>query len=311
MKNDIQISIIICTYNRAHLLKRTLDSILSQNEISWEQTELIIIDNNSSDETPQIVMSYKLPYISYIKESNQGLSWARNRGINEAQGEILIFTDDDVIVDKLWVANIYTTFKRFPDCVSIGGRVLPDFGHIRCPEWIKRHYKEFPGPIVLHDHGDQCFEYKDTMCFAGANMAFRRLVFDKYGNFNTNLGFNAKHKIMIPGEETELFNRIQNQRGKIIYCGKAVVYHPVEQKRCSLLYIIKWYIGAGRANALKDTKEYRSWLGVPLWVYRQFIEAVFSIIIYIFSSKRYGTLKKLCISIGQAIEYRNKYYANC
>ncbi len=302
------ISIILCTYNRASLLAKTIRSILDC-AVSNINYELLIVDNNSTDNTKDVILSFNDNHVRYIFEPNQGLSNARNRGIKESQGNMLIFTDDDVIVDRNWIKSIYNCFIQHPDCIAVGGRILPDFTDVKVPKWIKDNYREFPGPIVSHDYGEDCFEYPERMYFVGANMAFRREVFDKYGLFNPNLGFNAKDNIMIPGEETDIFKRIKAGGDKILYCGKALVYHPVPQDRCNLNYIIRWHIGGGRGYAREDMNEYkRKFLGIPLWLYRKIFLNFGKLFINLFSKRKFTYLRILSVNLGQAIEYRKKLW---
>jgi len=107
------ISVIVCTYNRASYLQKTLTSFFEQTCLGAVDHELLVIDNNSSDDTPQVVEEFKArPGARYIFERRQGLCCARNRGVAESRGEIVAFLDDDVIVDKNWLASLRKCFRK-------------------------------------------------------------------------------------------------------------------------------------------------------------------------------------------------------
>ncbi len=130
---------IICTYNRADSLKRTLDSFRNQEALECEEAwELLVVDNNSSDHTRQVVKSFVATAkmnVRYIFEPRQGKSYALNTGIANSNGQILAFTDDDVIVDKRWVASIIEAGSRYPH-EAFGGKVLPLWPDY-IPPWIQ------------------------------------------------------------------------------------------------------------------------------------------------------------------------------
>ena len=183
------ISVIICTYNRCQSLAVVLDSISRMSvppELPWE---LIVVDNGSKDATRTVVADFvrfsALGNVRYIFEEQPGLSYARNRGIEEACGEIIAFTDDDVTVDEAWLRSVKTAFDQF-GCAAIAGRVVPVWPGPK-PAWFAESGPfSTPKAIVSFDHGDDVLPITRDLC--GANMAFRRFVFDKYGLFRTDLG---------------------------------------------------------------------------------------------------------------------------
>ena len=123
----MDISVVLATYNRASSLQVTLESLLalvSPAGLSWE---LLVVDNNSTDLTRLNVEKFaaiaKFP-VRYVFERKQGRSAALNTGIVDARGEIVAFTDDDVILHRDWLVNLNRTFDEF-DCAAVAGRVLP------------------------------------------------------------------------------------------------------------------------------------------------------------------------------------------
>ena len=191
--------------------------------------EVIIVDNNSNDDTRSTVeaITRKRPgFFKYIFEARQGKSFALNKGISIAQGDIIAFTDDDVELDTEWLVEIIRVFESY-DCAAVGGRTVPVWNSPK-PYW----YEE-AGPyrllsaIVKLDLGESLCELKIPP--PGANMAFRRAIFEKYGLFREDLGPNSRD--LIRGEDAEFCWRVIHGGEKFIYAPRVIVYHPVDENR--------------------------------------------------------------------------------
>ena len=126
------ISICICTYNRSESLWRTLDSLAKQDDIDSGAVEVLIVDNNCTDGTSNVVEAFreKLP-IRRVTESRQGLAHARNRAVADFRGDVLLFTDDDIRFGAGWLTAYRDAIRRFPDADYFGGRILPDWGQTK------------------------------------------------------------------------------------------------------------------------------------------------------------------------------------
>jgi glycosyltransferase involved in cell wall biosynthesis len=197
-------SIIVCTYNRVSLLRDTLPRLIQQTIIADGRSELILVDNNSSDGTESFVKSLfgaRSESLRYIYESQQGLSFARNRGLFESQGRYIIFTDDDCLVDSDWGEKILTVYHRH-DAACVFGKILPEWPSSNIPKWLSAD-RRFWNTLALLDYGDteQGVQGADRL-FYGANFSVRRDIFDKVGLFNTNLG--RKGSALLGGEEVDL-----------------------------------------------------------------------------------------------------------
>ena len=121
-------SVIMSTYNRGALLEDAIRSMLAQHAAITPPFELIVVDNNSTDNTREIVLDRFArvdPRVQYLFESQQGLSYARNAGIRAARAPLVAFIDDDVRAQPDWVAAIARAFDEHPDADVVGGRVLP------------------------------------------------------------------------------------------------------------------------------------------------------------------------------------------
>ncbi|XSG86417.1 MAG: glycosyltransferase [Methylohalobius sp. ZOD2] len=240
------ISIIICTYNRAGILADTLESFLACEHASVNY-ELLVIDNNSSDNTYEVVkrFSSQNPAIRYLLESEQGLSHARNHGIDCAQGEIVAFVDDDVYFSSIWLTELKKTFSD-PSVHCMGGRSIPVFENGE-PDWLTQN--------ILPAYGSTCsgeqiklMEYPEHPF--GLNMAFRRKVFHKIGKFNTKLG--RKGRNLLSNEESELFWRIHREEMNVIYNPNAIIYHRIPKERTTPEWVLRRFYWQGRSDGVLD-----------------------------------------------------------
>ncbi len=302
------ISVVICTYNRCESLKDTLDTLLVQDCNGSFNYEVIVVDNNSKDKTKGVVTSYMPKFnghLRYIFESNQGLSYARNRGVKEAKGKIIAFTDDDVVVDRAWIMNIWKCFRDYA-CDGMGGRVLPLYPK-NTPKWVKDNRDLLCGPFVSRDYGRKVIIYSHITMkpIVGANMAFKRECFDFNGLFRTDLG-PGKGTM---GDDTEFVSRLENANLPLHYNGNALVWHKVDRKRMNLRYIAKWSIACGRFWALKDERNLERGLicyfGVPRYLIKEIATDAVSLISKLLNKR--ALLKKyttLFLKIGMILEYK-------
>src|SRR5262249_5851120 len=180
----------ICTYNRSGSLRRTLESFASQVNLDCNSIEVLIVNNNCTDDTPQVIEEFQetLP-IRCVMEDCQGLSQARNRAVREFQGDVLLFTDDDIRFGPGWLAAYRDAIRRFPDADYFGGRVLPDWGQAK-PRWIlDKPLPLIDGLLGWFDHGEETQPFGPTEPPPfGGSFAIRRRLFEKVGLFRVDLG---------------------------------------------------------------------------------------------------------------------------
>ncbi|MFZ3190317.1 MAG: glycosyltransferase family 2 protein [Candidatus Sulfotelmatobacter sp.] len=260
------ISVVLCTYNRAASLKSTLESFSGLRlpfDLDWE---LVVVDNNSKDHTPEVIGDFAKTArfsVRYIFEGRQGRSSALNAGISAAKGEIVALTDDDVLLHPEWLLNLKRAFDEF-DCSGVGGRIVPVWSHAQ-PDWLEMEEQQ---AIVHFDLGDETKEIKDSPPL-GANSAFRKDMFAKYGGFRLDLGVSGDNR-GLTCEDTEFASRLFRAGEKIMYVPTAIIYHPVDPGRSSKAYFCKWYYNDGRSmmRAWPPAKDMVRYFGVPRWIFR-------------------------------------------
>lgn len=253
--NDmITASVIVATYNRAESLRDTLDALAAQSLPANEKLEILVIDNNSTDPTQQVVSEFaaknkpSFPPIRYLFEPQQGKSFALNLGIQKAAGEFLLFTDDDVLPDPAWAAALLEIFRTTgADCV--GGKIEP--------LWLSEPPSYVLSPALrplfwnlygLLDHGKETvvWDGQDPNFLYGSSIAVRKNVFQKIGLFRTDLG--RRGTLLLAGEETDLIQRMFSAGLKVVYTPEAVVRHKVESERLSLRYVRRNRYDSGRSH---------------------------------------------------------------
>ncbi len=247
MENRPLISVVICTYNRCASLKKTLDSFVEQICDKRFDFEIIVVDNNSEDQTKTSIEAYFSQFntrLRYIFEQAQGVSYARNRGIRESKGDIIAFTDDDCIVKSDWLCNIADAFTKH-DCAAMGGKVIPVFLE-DTPRWLKGKFT--PLGIARHDYGEILKFYTTDMFMPiGCNLAIRKNTLIEVGLFNTNIGAGTPYW----GEDGEIVERMLRNGKKILYLPSAIVYHPLRFENLRREFYYGWYEKYGRTHVKK------------------------------------------------------------
>jgi glycosyltransferase involved in cell wall biosynthesis len=293
----MDLSIIICTHNNSRLLEQAIKSLdVQMNDLNTGQ-EIIVVDNNSKDDTAEVVKKYEDKKLKYVFERKIGLSNARNTGIKNSSGKIIAFLDDDVLVDKAWVENLLKYFDD-PKAMCVGGRILP-WWECSPPTWLLQG--DYFYMLALLDLGEKPIQlYKPTLW--GANISFRREVFSKHGNFNTKLG--RKGKKLLGGEETELLNKLISAGDKILYAPDAIVRHFVQSKRMKRRYLIKYaYYNGIEEGMIKKYSYKRLFCKVPLYFYKQIIITLMD---FVKSKGRFDTLLNVFFRIGNAVGFRHR-----
>jgi glycosyltransferase involved in cell wall biosynthesis len=243
--NIIKISGVICTYRRPEMLKYAMESLLRQT-LPSEQYEVIVIDNNSGDKTYSVVRNYQnraaFPII-YFLEERQGLSTARNTGIQHARGEYIAFLDDDAEADPDWLSSFVKVFERVPQAWVVGGKILPIWDAKR-PSWLT---DDLLNNYSLLDLGETpCFlEWPEHVL---GTSCFRRSVFDEIGWFEPLLGRSGYS--LVGDEDSEIQHRLIAAGKRVFYAPQAIAWHHILPQRLTKHYIYTRAYGTGKSRAV-------------------------------------------------------------
>lgn len=255
-------SLIIATHNRAESLQRTLLSLGELERALELLQEVIIVDNNSDDHTPEIVRDFQKRFVFdviYIFEKRKGKSIALNEGIRRAKADIIAFTDDDVVFSKDWLLNADTHFQN-PKMSCLTGRIIPVINAEK-PSWYSERLSSVIGNVDIDK------EKKQTEYLTGSNMFIKR---DILNHIN---GFEIRESLI--NEDTFLSLKIRQFNYTITYDPDVIIYHHFQPERFNKIYFRRWYKLAGRTiaelNKQKD-KGYPCRFNIPLWRYRQTVE---------------------------------------
>jgi glycosyltransferase involved in cell wall biosynthesis len=239
-------SIVIATYNRAEDLRATLGSLATlRSPAPWE---VIIVDNNSTDGTRQVVEAAAAAFpapLRYVQEAEQGRSPALNAGIRLARGAVIVTTHDDVRVEPEWLAKISGALERL-ECDYVGGRVLPIWGGPR-PHWLPNYGGKHWAVIALLDYGPRPIEFGSRVPL-GANMAFRREAFERAGLFDPHTGRRAG--TLLGQEVREWCIRARRAGLRGFYVPELYIRHLIPPERLTKRYFRRWFYWRGVSRAL-------------------------------------------------------------
>jgi glycosyltransferase involved in cell wall biosynthesis len=225
-----------------------LESVASQ-PFPKEQVQIVLVDNNSTDSTPVIAQRFKEAHpdseVVYVIETNQGHTYARNRGIKESDGDILLFLDDDVLLDPGYFTQLVRHYETMPDLAASGGRVIVKYENQR-PEWMTRFLEPMLGH---HDFGGAVKTYPKNSYPVGCSMAFRSSTFEKVGVFNPELG--RRGTALGGNDEKDMLFRVRAAGLTISYLPDVKLEHRIDDRRLTHDYVRRQAIGVGQGERIR------------------------------------------------------------
>jgi glycosyltransferase involved in cell wall biosynthesis len=248
-EQEMKISVVICSYNRADYIINAVDSLYLQT-LPRNQFEVIVVDNNSIDNTGDLVQAYITSHphfhLHYLTEQQQGSSFARNTGATFVASPLLCFMDDDAIAEPDYLKRIVTFFEAHPDAIGLGGRIIPRYIPAE-PKWMSYYVSSLVGNF---DYSKTVEVFKFGKYPLESNMVVRKKDFDAIGGFNTELP-GVKGTLRIGGEGKDFFLRLQQRGAKIYYDPAIVVHHVVEVKKLTPHYMYRIASGIGRGERVR------------------------------------------------------------
>lgn len=265
-----RISAVVCTYNRAASLRDTLRSLKRQEVRQGTTLDIIVVDNNSTDDTACVVeetaRQIRRP-VRYFRERNQGIGFARNRGLSAATGDVVAFIDDDVIVEAGWAQALTECFEQ-TGADMVAGKIVPLWLTDR-PEWLR---DELMGPITALNFGPSRKRLQFHQPILGANVAIRRVSAERFGPFDGTLGRRGTR--WVGGEDLDMFQRWLRQGAVIFYDPAAVVRHKVEPERVTPQFYRRWFIDIGYTQGHQLEWKWHYGLSVmPYWRWAKLLKA--------------------------------------
>lgn len=243
------LSVIICTYNRDKYIYNLLKSI-AENTLSKAKYEIVLVNNNSTDATEMECNRFCADYddvvFRYFIETNQGLSYARNRGIQEAKGKVVVYVDDDATINKEYLQTYYDFFEKDNKVEAAGGPILPVYETVE-PKWMSHYTRQLiTGKLYM---GNVVKEFTKGAFPGGGNAAYRKSVFDKVGLFNVDLG--RKGTSLIGAEEKDLFDKMTAQGIKFFYLPKAILYHIIPASKLTEEHFDRLTYSIGKSEKIR------------------------------------------------------------
>jgi glycosyltransferase involved in cell wall biosynthesis len=260
------ITVAICTFNRAESLRQTLDSLAvmhAPSDLSWE---ILIVNNNSTDHTDDVINEYvgRLP-VRREFEARPGKSNALNRAIDVAKGDYIVWIDDDVLVDAALLTAYVEAFRRWPEAAVFGGRITPRY-EAPVEKWVIESEAVLGGPYAIRDFGDRvqplCADDEDHFPY-GANWAIRAME-QRAFRYDPELGPIPKR--IRNQEETEIIHRLLGAGATGYWIPEAMVEHCIGRDRQTVRYIAAYYESWGETLAFRNaaaTAAAPFWFGIP------------------------------------------------
>ena len=263
VNKEPSISVIICTYNRDKFIGEALNCLAKQT-LPAGNFEIIVVDNRSTDNTASIAKKFIADHpelqARYVMEPNRGLSFARNRGIQEARASIVTYIDDDAEVTPHFLESIVSFLQANSSVVGVGGKVIPKYSESGEPKWISKYLNGFVGRM---DFGDRPKQFDSKMKYpTGCNMTYTKEILQKAGGFNNELTFRSDDKY--------IFHQVTKISDNVYYVPEALLYHNIDNDRLSFPNFKKLFLKSGNEEKIRV----RSEIGTP-GIVRKFFELIF------------------------------------
>jgi glycosyltransferase involved in cell wall biosynthesis len=267
----MRITVAVCTWNRCHLLKQTLEQMTKLSIPAGVEWELLVVNNNSTDETDEVIESFagRLP-VRRLFEPKPGKSNALNLAVREAGGDYIIWTDNDVLVDTEWVAEYCRAFEQRPEAAVFGGTIEPWFEGTP-PAWLRQILPRVINVYGTPDYGDEPVPFTKDIYPWGANMAVRAKEQAQF-LYDTNLG--PRPNSGLRGEEASMVQTMLAAGVVGWWIPQARVRHYVPKDIQTLEHLRGYYGGYGEYSAQQlPERAGQELFGKPRWLWRQAVEA--------------------------------------
>lgn len=265
----MKVNVAICTWNRARLLDQTLTEMRKLHVPPGVAWEVLLVNNNCTDDTDAVIAKHAegLP-IRRLFEPQQGISHARNCVIAAADGDLVLWTDDDVLVDRNWMAEFVAAAEKWPSAAFFGGTIEPWFA-VEPPRWIRAHFERLHAAFAVLQLGDGIQQLAANQDLYTANLAVRTHVLKQF-SFDPRLGRVGPSQVR--GEDTVLVASLWAAGHQGVWVGTARVRHYIPPERLTRRHVWDFSYGYGRALRRRDGASAAEplWRGAPRWALRQY-----------------------------------------
>lgn len=249
----LDLSVVICTYNGEARIGQVLERLRSQlqtNSIDWE---ILVVDNNSSDNTQQIINTYQAQMpLRYVFEAEQGLAFARSRAVREAAGRWVAFLDDDTLPAEDWVVQAYQFAQARPNIGAFGGQIHANY-EVEPPP----NFDQVAVFLAVIERGSKPHRY-DRVLPPGAGLIVQRQVWLDCVPLKTVL-VGRTTGAMLASEDIEAVMHIQRAGWEIWYCPNLHLYHQIPAWRIERSYLLKLVKGMGLARHQIRMMRWQPW----------------------------------------------------
>jgi glycosyltransferase involved in cell wall biosynthesis len=253
------LDVVICTYDNAAGLDRTLGA-LGRSTPADGRWAVLVVDNNSTDDTQQVVQRHQgsgaLPALSCVEEPRQGLTWARLRGVTSTTAPWVAFVDDDCIVDERWVERTVAFARSHPEAGGFGGRVVLDH-----EAEVRPVLRDYGWAFAEQDLGDEALPVD---CLVGAGMVLSRTALDECGWTQEPLVADRIGDALVSGGDVELALRVAGTGRPLWYVPDCGIHHEIPARRVARGYLVRIITGLGISHslalALTWGRSRRAWL---------------------------------------------------
>ncbi|MGI9496177.1 MAG: glycosyltransferase [Mariniblastus sp.] len=242
------VDIAICTWNRRAMLANALASLCQLRIPAGVTVNVIVVDNNSTDGTAEFLQQFASTTgdrisIKVLMESQQGHAVCRNRAIESASGDLMLWTDDDIIASEDWLSRYLEFVSDDPDSSFWGSVIEPEFPG-GMPTWISENWNELKGCFADRNLGEESLSFNEGRLPYGANFGILTEVQKKYP-FNSLLG--RRGDAVMGEDEFDLFRRLLDDGYSGAWLPQAKIRHQIPESRSSQEYVYDYFVGQGRA----------------------------------------------------------------
>lgn len=245
----MRFSFVTCTYNRAEYLSRTLQSLVEQ-DFDPENFQIVIINNNSTDSTAEVCESFVNKYpnlkIEHHKEMSQGLSFALNRGIQEAKGEYIIYVDDDETIGKEHLKKLAEYLDKHPEIFLAASAVIPIYEEAE-PKWMSPFTRRLVGGYF--NLGHKIKKLKKTNYPGTGHTIIKRELYSQFGSYNTELG--RKGRGLLGAEDKDMSFRLVSNNIECYYLPEIPIYHHIPVYKLTDEFFTKLTYSTGRSEKIR------------------------------------------------------------